>query len=242
MSLLSKIISLGIILSSISPQLKSLRFKKGTSKEDEESLTEISDEALLKEYEVCQSHNNSLNSQVWVSISILITINLLILGQVISGIILKSVPVGGYANLIFVTLIGLFMIFILRIFWRWNMRVRFQVWVNNHRMQEIEERFSYKIRKNWRIRGLDLKYDNKQQAKWNRLDPGLQAIINRLSNIFPKSKKGTVEEQSEYSPPTTGGVLKFEYIFYALFSLWVISIILQALIYCPAVKDFLFND
>jgi len=35
------------------------------------------EEILLKEYKACRSHSNSLGSQAWVSVSIIVTVNIL---------------------------------------------------------------------------------------------------------------------------------------------------------------------
>ena len=126
------------------------------------------DEILLKEYETCQSHNNALGNQSWISISILITVNLLLLGQVIYNLVLTSFPINGHAKLILITVLGLVMIFILLIFQRWDKRVDFQIRLNNERMRNIEEDLDFEIWKNWRVRGLDLYYSKEKHGLTRR--------------------------------------------------------------------------
>lgn len=83
MSLLSKIISLGIILSRISPQLKSLRFNKESSIDAEEP----SEEALLTEYQVCQHDNSSGAQSYWTVTGIFMGLSSVILAGLLYGIL-----------------------------------------------------------------------------------------------------------------------------------------------------------
>jgi hypothetical protein len=46
-------------------------------------------EILLKEYEVCQQHNDSIGSQAWVATTIFLTINVTLLGGILYTIINK---------------------------------------------------------------------------------------------------------------------------------------------------------
>ena len=214
-----------------------------TDEKGKKTVTPEERQALLVEYQVCQSHNNSLGSQSWVSISIIITVNLLVLAQVVSQIVLKTVPIDGFTNLIVVILLGLLMIFILGVFWRWQKRITFLIRLNNQRMTNIEERLNFTIWKNWRPRGLDLYYSEQEHEKkqWKMLDSRLQEMITQLSQSYPKSKvcwwercwkklafrkKKTknVEFQMNYESPTTGGFPKFKCIFPALMIVWAILI------------------
>ena len=79
MSLLSKIISLGIMLSSTSPQLKSLHFNK----ELPINAKEPSEEVLLKEYEICQQSISLNATRYWTIVSIFIPVNTALLGWVV---------------------------------------------------------------------------------------------------------------------------------------------------------------
>jgi hypothetical protein len=205
---------------------------------------EPSEESLLKEYEACQSHNNSLGNQAWISISIIITVNILLLGQVIYNIMLKSFPITGYANLVLVTLLGLVMIFILIIFKLWDKRIDFLTWMNYDRMREIEMRLG--MWKNWRVRGLDLKYNPKLQGKWRNLNPNIKSKLNELSLHFPQYSKENKKIKNEifemwYKSPTTRGFWKFDNIFHILIGLWAAIVLLEWSIYfCSFIRRCLF--
>ncbi len=194
------------------------------------------EDALLKEYEVCQSHNNSLSNQSWISISVLITVNMLVLAGVISQIVLNTIPIHEVVYLIMITLLALLMVFILAVFWRWQKRIRLLTWLNNHRMQEIEEELDFKIWKNWRVRGLDLCYredEDKQKKKWDKLNPKLKEMIQQLREQYPQKDKEAKENENYktmYRLPTTEGrfwkgQFKFEYIFPALMIFWGFAVI-----------------
>jgi len=148
---------------------------------------------LLKEYETCQSHNNALGNQSWISISIIITVNLLLLGQVISNVVLKSSPDIGYSNLIFVVILGIAMIYILLLFKKWNDRVTFHTMINHDRMREIEMEIMQKerawvIQKNWRVRSLDIAYNPKEKDIKN-IPETFKTILEDLKKRYPKSEK-----------------------------------------------------
>ena len=87
MGLLSKLITLGLIASRISPQLKSLRFKKVNSKEDEKSIEEASEQALLTEYQVCQHDNSSGAQSYWTVTGIFMGLSSVILAGFLYGIL-----------------------------------------------------------------------------------------------------------------------------------------------------------
>jgi len=202
------------------------------------------EEILLKEYEVCQSHNNSLGSQAWVSISILVTVNVLLIGQVVVNIVLKSVPIVGCSKLVLVILIALVMIMILWIFKRWDKRIDFMVLLNNERMRHIETTLG--MWKNWRVYGLDLKYGYGTKEDWDVLLPTQRKTIEQFSKryqLLPWYKKGKLR----YEPPTTKGEFwklrwKFDWIFHILIGFWIVTMVLELLIYyCDFVRCCLFN-
>jgi hypothetical protein len=180
------------------------------------------EEILLKEYETCQSHNNALGQQSWVSVSILITVNILILSQYVSQILLTNNPINDFAKLFFLIFLGILIISILVIFWLWYKRVTFLQWLNNDRMQDIEKSFGYRMPKNWRARGLDLKY-SKNPNEFNRINPPLQAMINHLSLYYPKYKNQKQDEvfKNWYKSPSNKW---FNAIFPLLILTWVIVI------------------
>ncbi|GAJ22391.1 unnamed protein product, partial [marine sediment metagenome] len=115
------------------------------------------EEILLKEYEVCQSHNNALGNQSWISISIITTVNLLLLGQLIPGLVSKSSTNNGYPDLILLIILGSLLISILLLFRQWDKRVQFMTRLNHERMRGIETEImniksDWVIQKNWRVR------------------------------------------------------------------------------------------
>jgi len=205
------------------------------------------EEILLKEYETCQSHNNALGNQSWISISIIITVNLLLLGQVISNVVLKSSPDIGYPNFI-VIILGIGIIYILLLFKQWNNRVTFHTRLNHDRMREIEMEIMEKegdwvIQKNWRVRSLDIDYDPKER-NIKTIPETFKAILEDLKKRYPKSKKNA--DKSKFEWEHVPSVLKhsafrFDNIFCVLIALWGIVIVLEALTYCPAVYGWLFN-
>ena len=80
------------------------------------------------------------------------------------------------------------------IFWRWQKRIKLLVWLNNHRIREIEEKLDFTIWKNWRVHGLDLYYGkekNKQKKKkWDeKLTPALKEMIDRLRKCYPQKAR-----------------------------------------------------
>ncbi len=113
-------------------------------------------EILLKEYEACQTHNNSIGSQVWVSTTIFLSINITLLGWLLHSIITKDAfgmsivtSMTDLGNIIepnilgtkiATTAIGIGIICILRFWKRWLKRMRFQTTVNFDRMGTIERK------------------------------------------------------------------------------------------------------
>jgi len=151
MSLLSKIISLGIILSSISPQLKSLRFNKELSIDAKEP----SDEALLKEYEVCQQDINSTSSNYWTLAGIFIGVSSVLLAGIIYGVLAND---NGFNAIdctlrTLVTIFGVAIITILVFLWFWLKRVNYLTDRNYERMREIE--LDLGMWKSWRVHSID---------------------------------------------------------------------------------------
>ena len=195
------------------------------------------EEILLREYETCQSHNNSLGQQAWVSISIIVTVNILAMVQVVYNLVLTTTPTGGFGRLVLVALISFVMIIILGIFKRWDRRIDFTALLNNKRMRQIETTLS--MWKNWRVYGCDLRYRKEKGGKqaeeeWKTLLGTQQKYIEELF------------KQEKYVLPTTEGSFwklrwKFDWIFCILIALWSIMIALEALIYCPTVYHWLFN-
>ena len=93
------------------------------------------EDVLAREYQTIQSHNNSLGQQAWVAFTILITINILVLSQVVLNLMLTSYPVSGYIRLVLVLVVAGLLIFILQTFRRWDKRVDYIFYLNNDRMR-----------------------------------------------------------------------------------------------------------
>ena len=102
----------------------------------------------MREYETCQSHNDHIGSQVWVSTTIFLTINVTLLGglfyTLITKIVLENGSLGGantialLATLIGVTALGIGIILVLKKWINWLKRMRFRTSVNFERMKQIE--------------------------------------------------------------------------------------------------------
>lgn len=200
-------------------------------------------EILLSEYETCQSHNNAIGNQTWISISILITVNLLILWQVTYNLIFSGdeliVKDESIWVLVIVGVIGIIMIYILILFKKWHKRIDFMVWINNERMRQIET--ILEMWKNWRVYGLDLKYGfgygYRSQEDWELLTDSQKSYIENLSERWGPTCK------HKYEPPTTRpNIFKFDNIFPFLIGLWVVVIVFKVLIrYCPAIQGIIYN-
>ena len=177
MSLISKIISLGIILFSVSPKLR-LPFKREIYEKAEAPLQEPSEQALLKEYETCQSELGSRGNQFWVSLSIIISINLILLSQAAYNIINGSLLISGYINLLAVSILGVTMVFINVVFYKWQKRQHYVSEVIFQRMRKIEDVTG--MHRNWLIYGRDLKENPSKQREWQRLSHSRREFIEEL--------------------------------------------------------------
>jgi hypothetical protein len=201
----------------------------------------MAEDNLAREYQTIQSHNNSLGQQAWVAFTILITISILVMAQVVLTLLLTSYPVGGYLKLIVVAVISGLLIFILQTFRRWNKRINYIVFLNNDRMREIESTLA--MQKNWRIFGLDLlrrsRYDPKAKEEWLVLGEGQRKYLEGLDRRLQESLGRNTAWG--YQQPTARGLLTFDHIVLMLMAMWGLVIVVEFLIYyCPAVQGFLF--
>ena len=199
------------------------------------------DENLAREYQTIQSHNNSLGQQAWVAFTILFTISLLVMAQVVLDLVITSYPVSGYLRLIFVLVVAGLLMFILQTFRRWNKRINFIVYLNNDRMREIESMLA--LQKNWRVFGLDLlrrsREDPRAKEEWLALDEEQRKYIERLDVRLAESAGRNAAWA--YRQPTARGLLTFDHIVIILMALWGFIVLLEILIYfSPAVQSFLF--
>ena len=187
MSLLSKIISLGIILSSISPQLKSLRFNKELSIDAEEA----SEEALLTEYQVCQHDNSSGAQSYWTVTGIFMGLSSVILAGLLYGILSNnllfqaillivmrkdmqtlaiiqstdtSMILTQVITIAYVLLVLSLLIFIIYLYlWKWLNRVTWLQRRSFKRMHEIE--LKLRMQRSIRIHAID------RWNKWKENEP-----------------------------------------------------------------------
>lgn len=124
---------------------------------------------LLKEYEICQSHNNAIASQVWLSTSIFMSINLTLFGGLLFALLQSKILVWGITenpNSLFVLLLALLLavaVVLTLCGWRsWLQRTQHITYVNNARMRQIEDAIKVNgesvMQKNWLVRGLDLTF------------------------------------------------------------------------------------
>jgi hypothetical protein len=199
------------------------------------------EENLAREYQTIQSHNNSLGQQSWVAFTILITISILVMAQVVLNLLLTSYPVDGYLRLILALVISGLLIFIMQTFRRWNKRINYLVFLNNDRMREIESTLS--MQKSWRVFGLDLlrrsERDPKAKEAWLLLGEGQRKYLEGLNRRLVESLGRN--SAWGYQQPTARGLLTFDHIVLLLMAMWGLVVVVELLIYfCPAVQRFLF--
>jgi len=120
---------------------------------------------LLKEYETCQSHTNSIGSQYWAIVGTFI------------GFTTAFLAVTAALNRPWLTLgLGVAGILIVYVLWRMLRRIDSIVFSNNFRMREIEEMLDNIMLKNRSIRWLDEPTTTPQEHK-ERMDK-LRAELN----------------------------------------------------------------
>lgn len=156
-------------------------------------------DALLKEYEACQSHTNALGNQMWFSNSIVFSANVVLLAGLGYAVIQEGNtlhPIFAIVSLVLFIVISVFL-YLLR---RWTNRVRFLMGVNHVRMRKVEDEILDQskslIEKNWLVYGLDLKheYDRGKNNSWCKLSEQRKKLIEDISTRYPFFPK--------YYPPT----------------------------------------
>jgi len=111
------------------------------------------EDVLLKEYEICQQHINSIASRYWLTVGIFMAINTALLGGAAFSIIAENEPVT-IANLKWLVLVlGSGMIYIVMMLMRSLKRINFVIHVHFDRMREIESELG--MFKNLRVHGID---------------------------------------------------------------------------------------
>lgn len=159
--------------------------------ENDKQQEEWQRKALLTEYQVCQQQIESIGSQVWVSTTIFLTINVTLLGGLFSTLITRnifsntdlrrislSIPI---LLLVGVTVLIIGIIWILRKWIGWLKRMRFTTSINYEREGEIEQLLG--MNRHTMIRKLDLEYESIQELK---LDC---ASRRKLKEKFKKENK-----------------------------------------------------
>jgi MFS superfamily sulfate permease-like transporter len=111
-------------------------------------ITNWQRQAWFTEYELCQSHINSIGSQVWVSTTIFLSINVTLLGGILYGILTNEaffeaiktecLPRQILLVCLAITILGAGIIFILYCWQKWLKRMKFQAAANFERMNRIE--------------------------------------------------------------------------------------------------------
>jgi len=145
---------------------------------------------LLTEYETCQSHNNAIGNQSWISISIIWSGNIILWAGVAYNIILKGSSLEPPFAFLVLSL-GIIMFLFLLVVYKWQNRVSFLTFVNNERMRRIEDEVSLDgsiiMEKNWLIYGSDLKdeYDRKKSNRWCKLSEQRKENINNICLRYP---------------------------------------------------------
>ena len=157
MGLLSKIISLGIVISSLYPQLKSLRFKK----EPSINVEEPSEEASLTEYQACKNEAHYHGTTYWAIVGIFLSFTTAIGAFFIKNILENKTLLESNSNerwVIFgISLLALFIIFFLFL---WLKRTNKFICAANKRALEIANECKIQLDKkleNIRNRGTPLK-------------------------------------------------------------------------------------
>ncbi len=245
MSLLSKIISLGIVISSLYPQLKSLRFKKEISKDSEGPLEEPSEEALLTEYQVCQHDNSSGAQSYWTVTGIFMGLSSIILGGLLYGIlsnnllfqaillIVKQKDMQTLSSILttdtsmiltqviivtYVVLVLSFVIFIIYFFlWKWLNRVTFLQQRSFERMHEIE--LKLRMQRSIRIHAID-RWNEWKEMDENELKDKDRKIKDRIDELKLSNWCDIRRNEDEYESSKRG--LYYKGILFSLSALWAI--------------------
>ncbi|MBA7609599.1 hypothetical protein ES703_16790 [subsurface metagenome] len=251
MGLLSKIISLGIIISSLYPQLKSLRFNKESSIDAEEP----SEEALLTEYQVCQHDNSSGTQGYWTVTGIFMGLSSVILGGLLYGILSNNLlfkailliikqeqkDMQTFANTLsidtsmilaqvkivtFVVLVLSFVILIIFYFlWKWGGRVTWLQQRSFERMHEIE--LKLRMQRSIRIHAID-RWNKWKKMHENELKDEDKRIKDRIDELKLGNWCDIRRNEKEYESSKRGWY--YNVILISLTALWAIILVIACLI------------
>jgi len=160
------------------------------------------EDILLKEYETCQSHNNAIGSQVWVSTTIFMGFNVTLLAALIGlyavGNVIDDPLPDVLVVLLPIIILSLGVISILCFWKRWLQRVRYVTFVNYIRMRQIENKLRDNdkpvLHKNWLVFGLDEKLTAKQEELL-RIN---EATVDEAKDEINNAKIGKVPPHSGF--------------------------------------------
>ncbi len=145
---------------------------------------------LLKEYETCQSNNNSLESQVWTSTTIFMSFNVTLLGGLMYAVLANRIHADTDMKQIIwaLSLLMFFGIIAILFLWKeWLKRTRLMRYINNSRMRQIEEKLEM-----WKNRMIPIvdNFSSTGDSPLNNLPPGVAKEIKEIKDIFGKTKPG----------------------------------------------------
>ena len=134
MGLLSKLITLGLIVSRISPQIKSLRFNKEPSTDAEDPSKEV----LLKEYEACKNEAHYHGTTYWAIVGIFLSFATAIGAFFIKNVLENKTLLESNSNERWVIFgISLLALFIIKFLFLWLIRTNKFISAANERALEI---------------------------------------------------------------------------------------------------------
>lgn len=181
-----------------------------------------SEQALLTEYQVCQSHNSSLTTEFWAVTTILLSINVALLGGLFYSVATSLFGINNPQKIL-ITAIAVVMIFVSVYFAFWLKRLQFLEHIHFVRMREIENLLS--LEKSWLVVGLD-KPKNKRPDDFP--DKLITKVDRLITSNFPKFHKYKIlwpdRFFSRYESPF-GGWLVFS-IFMLVIPLWILFVLL----------------
>jgi hypothetical protein len=146
---------------------------------NQEEVTPEQRQAWLIEYQVCQSHNNSLTTEFWAVATIMLTINVALLAGLFYSITTSLFGINDTQRA-FITAVAIVMSMTSGYFAFWLKRLQFIERVHFVRMREIENILS--LEKSWLFVGLDKTYGKATEDPPERLGPKLE----QLKKTFPK--------------------------------------------------------
>lgn len=183
-----------------------------------------SDEALLIEYQTCQSHNNALGTEFWAITGITMSISTVLWGGLAYAVISHNLVLD-LATRFLITFLGAGTIVILALVLFWLKRLQFITYIHHDRMREIEDNLF--MGKNWLVRGLDLNHQN----RLNQVPARVRSKIRNLSNSYPSLKFWNIKPQffSRYEYPF--GRLVVPLIFSTVILFWIVFILMTWLVF-----------